>query len=252
MFIKHVFQKSNSVDDDEGESKGEYAFNSPESPQEDDSQDLDSDEIVERETEELIGRLNSGIESYSESAKMKRLKKDMLKIKEKFAKEKEKHRASCGRVEKKERKNKVFMKPPFDWTPIQYPCPNQSRRTPLQAFTTGSGQHSKIKVKTEVGDILLYSSRDARLPCPKCLVATEKGEDSIYWRKATLDSEQLNTELKNRPRQHFLRDHLVKSRSVEGVGLRRFAQFLLCKALHQESEVVVISIVNRTMFMFER
>ena len=73
------FQKSNSVDDDEGESEGEYAFNPPESPQEDDSQDLDSDEIVERETEELIGRLNSGIESYSESAKMKRLKKDMLK-----------------------------------------------------------------------------------------------------------------------------------------------------------------------------
>ena len=181
----------------------------------------------------LVQRLGLGIDapqpSDSDEAKMKRLIAENERLKERLASAKKRamNKPSVLRgVFKSPKKKKIKAEPV--WRSCRYPCPGC--KTAIPAFSAGveKSQDYQVKVQTSVGDIIIYASKDLRLPCPLCLSFTQ----AVRWQGTTMTKDDLSG-LISRPRQHLKRQHNKKANKIEWRSMRQYSRHLLCSALHK-------------------
>ena len=163
----------------------------------------------------------------------------MIRLRKQLSKAKKPAKAKAGssslRGVSKTPKKRWIRKTPI-WQSCMWPCP--SCKTELPAFCSGKEKtrEYQVKVHTDDGDVLVYSSLELRLPCPLCLSNLQ----AVEWQGTSIKKEDLHHSLNYRPRQHLERVHNKKGKEGRGgrkeaewKGMRRYALYLLCGALHE-------------------
>ena len=195
---------------------------------------MDKGRESDDEAVKLADRIYSGLDAKSyprnDSVRSEELKASLLQMKEKFQKARSTYTPKRKGAQPRKRKRKLTTEKEI-WTDCFFPCPCCGDQ--LRAWTTGDEPKHKVKVQSLAGPVVIFSNGDLRLPCALCLAPTQ-AYAAENWQKVSFDPEQLHTDLKKRPRQHWARHKptKVKVRSSLGTALKTFGNQLLCSALH--------------------